>query len=69
MRGPGEFLAAAQIQIANAADLAALDAVRVAFLGKKGAVTASCKPERAPAEQRPAAGQELNRVKNEVMHS
>jgi phenylalanyl-tRNA synthetase alpha chain len=67
MRGPGELLAAAQIQIANAADLAALDAVRVAFLGKKGAVTAFLKNlSELPTEQRPAAGQELNRVKNDV---
>lgn len=67
MRGPGELLAAAQIQISNAADLAALDAVRVAFLGKKGAVTAFLKNlSELPTEQRPAAGQELNRVKNDV---
>jgi phenylalanyl-tRNA synthetase alpha chain len=67
MRGPSELLAAAQIQIVNAADLAALDAVRVAFLGKKGAVTAYLKNlSDLPAEQRPAAGQEINRVKNEV---
>ena len=67
MRGPGELLAAAQFQIANAADLAALDAVRVAFLGKKGAVTAFLKNlSELPTEQRPAAGQELNRVKNDV---
>jgi phenylalanyl-tRNA synthetase alpha chain len=67
MRAPGELLTAAQIQIAQAADLIALDAVRVAFLGKKGAVTAFLKSlSEIPAEQRPAAGQELNRVKNEV---
>jgi phenylalanyl-tRNA synthetase alpha chain len=67
MRGPVELLTAAQVQIANAADLAALDAVRVAFLGKKGAVTAFLKNlSELPAELRPAAGQELNRVKNEV---
>ncbi len=60
-------MAAAKIQIRNAADLAALDAVRVAFLGKKGAITAGLKNlSELPAEQRPAAGQEFNRVKNEV---
>ncbi len=60
-------MTAAQVQIANAADLAALDAVRVAFLGKKGAVTAVLRNlSELAAEQRPAAGQELNRVKNEV---
>ncbi len=67
MRGPGELLTAAQIQIAQAADLVALDAVRVAFLGKKGAVTAYLKSlSELPAQRRPAAGQELNRVKSEV---
>ncbi|HSD69005.1 MAG TPA: phenylalanine--tRNA ligase subunit alpha [Woeseiaceae bacterium] len=67
MRAPEELLAAAQHRVANADDLAALDAVRVAFLGKKGAVTAFLKNlSELPADQRPAAGQELNRVKNEV---
>lgn len=67
MRAPDELLAAAQLQVADAANLAALDAVRVAFLGKKGALTASLKNLSAlPAEQRPAAGQDLNRVKDEI---
>jgi phenylalanyl-tRNA synthetase alpha chain len=67
MRAPGELFAAAQSQIAEAADVAALDAVRVSFLGKKGAVTTFLKDlSTLPADQRPAAGQEINRVKREV---
>jgi len=50
--------------IADAADPAALDAVRVQFLGKKGSLTDQLKQlGKLPAEQRPAAGQAINRVK------
>jgi phenylalanyl-tRNA synthetase alpha chain len=54
-------------EIAAAADPAALDDVRVRYLGKKGLLTAQLKQLGAlPAEQRPAAGQEINRVKQRV---
>ncbi len=54
-------------EIATAADAAALDEVRVHYLGKKGLLTAQLKQLGAlPAEQRPAAGQEINRVKQRV---
>jgi phenylalanyl-tRNA synthetase alpha chain len=54
-------------EIATAADPAALDEVRVHYLGKKGLLTAQLKQLGAlPAEQRPAAGQEINRVKQRV---
>jgi len=53
--------------IAHAADPAALDAVRVQFLGKKGSLTDQLKQLGAlPADQRPAAGQAINRVKQQV---
>jgi phenylalanyl-tRNA synthetase alpha chain len=54
-------------EIAAAADPAALDEVRVHYLGKKGLLTAQLKQLGAlPADQRPAAGQEINRVKQQV---
>ena len=50
--------------IAGAADLAALDAVRVAFLGKKGSLTAVLRGLGAlSAEERPAVGKVSNEVR------
>jgi len=63
----GELLAAAASDIDAANDLAALDAVRVSYLGKKGELTTRLKSlSQLPAEERPAAGQEINRAKQEV---
>jgi phenylalanyl-tRNA synthetase alpha chain len=48
-------------------DVAALDAVRVAYLGKKGELTAQLKNlGRLPAEDRPAAGQAINEIKARI---
>ena len=50
--------------IAAAADLAALDRVRVDYLGKSGQLTAQLKALGAlPQAERPAAGQAINQVK------
>ncbi len=50
-----------------AADLAALDAVRVSYLGKKGEITAQLKAlGQLPKEQRSAAGQQINEAKQAV---
>ena len=58
-----EALSAAE----SAADLAALDAVRVKYLGKKGLFTARLKElGRLPAEERPAAGKEINLAKERL---
>jgi phenylalanyl-tRNA synthetase alpha chain len=47
-----------------APDLAALDAVRVKYLGKKGVFTTQLRElGRLPAEERPAAGKEINAAK------
>jgi len=47
-----------------AADLAALDEVRVRFLGKKGSLTEQLKGlGKLPAAERPAAGQKINEAK------
>jgi len=54
-------------EVAAAADAAALDAVRVRYLGKKGALTDQLKQlGKLPADQRPAAGQAINKVKQSV---
>ena len=54
-------------EIAAAADMAVLDDVRVRFLGKKGSLTEQLKLlGKRPAAERPAAGQEINRVKQHI---
>lgn len=56
--------------VAEAGDAAILDDVRVRYLGKKGLLTRQLKQLGAlPAEQRPAAGQEINRVKQQVQQA
>ncbi len=53
--------------IAAAADLAGLDAVRVAALGKKGSISAEmAKLGQLPAEERKGFGQAVNQVKEKV---
>ncbi|MCP4187552.1 MAG: phenylalanine--tRNA ligase subunit alpha [Gammaproteobacteria bacterium] len=50
--------------IAESSDLAALDVVRVHYLGKKGEITARLKNlGQLSAEERPAAGQAINQIK------
>ncbi|RYZ84348.1 MAG: phenylalanine--tRNA ligase subunit alpha, partial [Moraxellaceae bacterium] len=61
------LIADAKRQIAAATDLAALDQVRVDFLGKKGLVTAQLKSLGAlSAEERPAAGAKINETKEVI---
>jgi phenylalanyl-tRNA synthetase alpha chain len=63
----GELLAAAASEIDAANDLAALDAVRVSYLGKKGELTTRLKSlSQLPASERPVAGQEINKAKQAV---
>ena len=58
MQNLDDLVARARDAIAAAADIAALDAVRVAYLGKKGALTELLKGlGRLAADERPAAGQ------------
>jgi phenylalanyl-tRNA synthetase alpha chain len=53
--------------IAGADDLAALDRVRVDYLGKSGRLTAQLKAlGTLPKDERPAAGQAINRAKSEL---
>jgi phenylalanyl-tRNA synthetase alpha chain len=57
-------------EVAAAADTAALDAVRVSYLGKKGQLTQQLKQLGAlPAAERPAAGQAINRIKVQVQQA
>ncbi|MCZ6667430.1 MAG: phenylalanine--tRNA ligase subunit alpha [Gammaproteobacteria bacterium] len=51
-------------------ELASLDTVRVAYLGKKGEITAKLKTlGQIPTEQRPAAGQAINAIKLQIQTS
>ena len=62
-----QILADAEEAIAAAADARGLDEVRVAYLGKKGALTAQLKSlGRLPAEERPGAGAAINDAKQQV---
>jgi phenylalanyl-tRNA synthetase alpha chain len=59
-----QLLAQAETAVQTAADLAALDAVRVQVLGKKGVLTAQLREVgRLPAAEIPAAGKAINDAK------
>ena len=62
-----ELIDQAAAAIDAAPDLAALDAVRVSYLGKKGELTSRLKSlGQVAAEDRPAAGQAINQAKQSV---
>ncbi len=62
-----KILADALKSVAGASDLRGLDAVRVQYLGKKGLLTEQLKSLGSlPGEERPAAGQAINRAKGEL---
>jgi len=65
-----ELLSQAIEQVAAAADLRALDDVRVAYLGKSGKITEQLKSlGKLPKEERSAAGQVINQAKVELQKS
>ena len=67
MASLSDLISQAASDIDAASDLAALDAVRVAYLGKKGEITARLKTlGQLPPEERSAAGQEINQAKQTV---
>jgi phenylalanyl-tRNA synthetase alpha chain len=67
MQGLNDLVQSAGSDIDSAADLNALDVVRVSYLGKKGALTVRLKElSQLPADERPAAGQEINKAKQEI---
>jgi phenylalanyl-tRNA synthetase alpha chain len=60
----GELLNTAAAEVDRAADLRALDEVRVRYLGKTGLFTEQLKQlGKLPKDERPAAGQAINEVK------
>ncbi|MDH4126016.1 MAG: phenylalanine--tRNA ligase subunit alpha [Gammaproteobacteria bacterium] len=67
MQELSDLMQTAASEIDAAVDLAALDAVRVAYLGKKGTLTLRAKTvSQLPVAERPAAGQEINIAKQEL---
>jgi len=68
--GIEQLQADALAKIAAASDLAALDQVRVRYLGKAGLLTAQLKQlGRLPKEERPQAGQAINQAKVRVQEA
>ena len=64
MQALSELINQAASEIDAATDLAALEAVRVSYLGKKGQLTARLKTlGQLPAKERASAGQEINQAK------
>lgn len=62
-----EVLKEALARVAGTDELAQLDDVRVAYLGKKGALTAELKAlGKLPAAERPKAGQQINAAKQSL---
>ncbi|MDH3805332.1 MAG: phenylalanine--tRNA ligase subunit alpha, partial [Gammaproteobacteria bacterium] len=67
MRALSELVQTAASEIDAATDLAALDAVRVTYLGKKGELRARLKSlSDLPVDERPTVGQEINQAKQEL---
>ncbi|WP_016955025.1 phenylalanine--tRNA ligase subunit alpha [Catenovulum agarivorans] len=61
------IVAAAELAITEANDLAALDEIRVQYLGKKGLFTEQMKTlGKLPPEEKPKAGQAINQAKQQV---
>ena len=67
MQALNDLIKSAASKIDAAGDLASLDSVRVEYLGKKGVLTARLKSlSELSAEERPAAGQAINKAKQEL---
>ena len=65
-----QLLKQAQSEVAASADANALNDLRVKYLGRKGALTAHLKNlGKLPAEQRAAAGKEINQIKQALSAS
>ncbi|MFO0335228.1 MAG: phenylalanine--tRNA ligase subunit alpha [Pseudomonadota bacterium] len=66
-QGLAEVVEAGLAEVAQAADLVALDQVRVRLLGKSGAITQQLKSlGTLPAAERPAAGARINEAKERL---
>jgi len=67
MQALSELIEQAASEIGAVTDIAALDIVRVSYLGKKGELTARLKSlGQLPADERAKAGQEINKAKQVV---
>ncbi len=67
MQELNELVRLALADINSAADVAALDSVRVAYMGKKGELTQRLKKlGELPSAERPAAGQLINDAKQQI---
>ncbi len=67
MQALNELIANAASEIDAAGDLVSLDKLRVRYLGKKGELTDRLKGvSQLPKNERPAAGQDINRAKQDV---
>ncbi|HHI75784.1 MAG TPA: phenylalanine--tRNA ligase subunit alpha, partial [Gammaproteobacteria bacterium] len=65
-----EVLEEAEAAVEAAADLRALDEVRVRYLGKSGVFTEQLKQlGKLPKEERPAAGQAINKAKQALQQA
>ena len=70
MEGLQELAQQADSAISAASDLAALEQLRVHYLGKKGAVTEQLKAlGQLPPAERPQAGQTINQVKQQIQQA
>lgn len=70
MQELSDLVTQAEAAVSEASDLAALDEVRVAYLGKKGALTQYLKQlGNLPAEERPKVGQAVNEAKQALQAS
>jgi len=70
MQNLEDLIERARAAIAASQDLAALDQVRVAFLGKKGELTTQLKELGSlPKDERPAAGEAINKAKQAVQQT
>ena len=59
-----QLLEQAQSEVADSTDATVLNDLRVKYLGRKGALTAHLKSlGKMPAEQRAAAGKQINQIK------
>lgn len=68
MQSVDELVELAKSQIESSNSLAALDGVRVAYIGRKGHLTQRLKNlGKLPPAERPAAGQQINRAKQSVV--
>ena len=65
-----DIIKQAQRAVEAAVDLAALDSVRVSYLGKKGELTGLLKSlGKLPSEERPAAGARINNAKQTIQEA